>query len=97
MTMLDDPPQEMMGRQPPTSGAARAFTPLASQAWTSIALSYLREMDTITARREELAQGPGRRQRDPHPKPPLKADPKGGKGKGDGKGDKGDKGDKNQH
>ena len=95
MTMLDDPPQEMMGRQPPTSGAARAFTPLASQAWTSIALSYLKEMDTITARREELSHGPGRRQRDPHPKPPLKADPKGGKSKGDGKG--GDKGDKNQH
>ncbi|CAE7768524.1 unnamed protein product [Symbiodinium sp. CCMP2592] len=51
-----DPPgglyQDVPGLPNP---AARAFSPLADQKWVTIALSFLKEVETITARRGELA------------------------------------------
>ncbi|CAE7819443.1 unnamed protein product [Symbiodinium sp. CCMP2592] len=58
--------------------AARAFSPLAEQKWVTIGLSYLKEVETITARRAEL-QPPRKHPQPPHvppevPKAPTKTD-----------------------
>ena len=67
---------------------AKAFTPLADQKWVTVALAYLKELDTITANRMELGgvskQNPfatGSSEDPPKPKPQPKKTEK-GRGRG---------------
>ena len=53
MGLLDDPPDEMLRRHVTGSAMSRVFAPLADQGWATVALSYVRELDAITQRREE--------------------------------------------
>ena len=52
----EDPPRSLFSsRAPSTNPRLRAFAPLCPQPWTSVALTYLREMDIIATRRSEAA------------------------------------------
>ena len=56
LSLQEDPPQSLFSsRAPSTNPRLRAFAPLCPQPWTSVALTYLREMDIIATRRSEAA------------------------------------------
>ena len=69
LTWLEEPPSSLY--LPRTTGLARgrSFAPLASQRWITIVLAYLKELDTIQARRQEVPRGPATR-----PPPPEGAE-----------------------
>ena len=66
LTWLEEPPSSMFMARP-GNHPRRAFAPLASQKWITVVLAYLKELDTIQARR-------GDAQRPSAPRPPP-ADP----------------------
>eukprot|EP00438_Fugacium_kawagutii_P009397 Skav231303 [mRNA] locus=scaffold161:316430:318046:- [translate_table: standard] len=85
MTLAEEPPQGVFTNRSLAPGARQvAFAPLADQRWITTALQYIKELDTISSRRGEVAQ----------PKnPPPAPNPKGGpkkKPKGAGKRQKDD-------
>ena len=67
LTWLEEPPSSMFMARPGNHPRGRAFAPLASQKWITVVLAYLKELDTIQARR-------GDAQRPSAPRPPP-ADP----------------------
>ena len=55
LTLSDDPPSSIFSnRQMMMVGRTKAFAPLADQRWVTVALAYLKELDTITTKRVEL-------------------------------------------
>ena len=58
-------------RQTLSTSRSRAFAPLAEQRWITTTLAYLREMDVITAKRQEFLPGqrPSGASSDPAPAP----------------------------
>ena len=56
LTLQDDIPSGVFAPSRNLGPGPRAFAPLASQQWTTIALAYLREMDTLQTRRRELRE-----------------------------------------
>ena len=91
LTMQEDPPQSLFARQGPQV-VPRAFSALANQTWATAGMAYLRELDTLQSRREELSRARGwnprwrdrRRQgQEDQPQPPPQGE---GGGKGDAKG-----------
>ena len=90
LSLQEDPPSTVFTHKAPNVlSKARAFTPLASQQWITVALAYVKELDLISAKRLEMASFPkpnpfaSSSQSAEAPKP--KAAPK-KKGKGGGKG-----------
>lgn len=93
LALVEDPPQTLFsGRSLAASVNPRPFAPTANQRWATVALQYLREMDTLASRRTEAtsktqgggaggqqAGGQGNAQTKPTPKK------KGGKGPGKAK------------
>ena len=53
MSLMEEPPPTAMARVPDRH-QLRTFPHLADQAWSTTALAYLRELDTIQTRRREL-------------------------------------------
>ena len=64
LTLQEDVPAGVFTRPRSQGPGGRAFAPLAAQHWTTTALAYLREIDTLQTRRSELrARGGGRGRR----------------------------------
>lgn len=85
LCLQDDLPSAIyQNREAGQFSRTRSFAPLADQRWITIALAYLKELDTIQAKRQELAGGPAKpnpNAANPSPKP-KGAPKKKGKGKG---------------
>ena len=87
LTLSEDPPAGVYtNRQLSQVSRAKSFAPLADQRWVTVALAFLKELDTITTKRSELllASQPGGGQQI-QPSPKAQPTP-GGKGKGRGRG-----------
>lgn len=92
LTLQEEPPASIyVNRQASSLSRAKAFSPLADQKWITVALAFVKELDVITAKRQEMSVGGG------NPKalgssseagPKAKPAPK-KKGKGGGKGNQG--------
>ena len=90
LCLQEDPPSTVFSHKPANVlSRTRAFSPLASQQWVTVALAYLKELDIISAKRLELAapskQGPLGATFSPAENPRPKGAPK-KKGKGSGRG-----------
>ena len=83
LSLTEDPPQSLFSnRSLAMSSRPRAFAPTADQKWITCALQFLKELDTISARRLEVAAPSKNPPGDPDPKPtPKKKQKGGGKGK----------------
>ena len=87
LCLQEDPPAGVfMNRQLNLTSRAKAFSPLADQRWITVALAYLKEMDVITAKRQEMlgVQKPGGGTTDPDKVVKPKGAPK-KRGKGAGR------------
>ena len=86
LCLQDDLPAGIFqNRQSGQFSRSRSFAPLADQRWITVALAYLKEMDTIQSKRLELTGGPPKQP----PATPVAPTPKtkpGPKKKGKGKG-----------
>ncbi|CAE7286499.1 unnamed protein product [Symbiodinium natans] len=75
LSLQSDPPQSLFQDAPNLPGqGGHAFTPLAEQKWLTTAISYLKEVDTITTRRAELRSknpNPSKSPQLPSPAPPT--------------------------
>lgn len=83
LTLLEDPPPQMWSYRHPAgaqSGRLRAFAPLCPQRWATISLAYLKEIDFIQNRKQDLAKKEAKAPQPAQPAPKKK----GGKGKGKG-------------
>lgn len=57
LSLEGEPPFQLFTRAPPPATAlGRAFSPLASQRWTTVAMAYLKELDTLQTRRAEVTR-----------------------------------------
>lgn len=87
LTLQEDPPSGIyVNRHQSTLSRARAFTQLADQRWVTVALAFIKELDVLTTKRQELTGGQSQQKAlagDPAPK--AKGQPK-RKGKAQGKG-----------
>lgn len=60
LTLSDDPPSSIFSnKQMMMVGKTKAFAPLADQRWVTVALAYLKELDTIATKRAELLAATG--------------------------------------
>lgn len=86
LTLQEDPPSTIfLSRQQSTLSRARAFSQLADQRWVTVALAFVKELDLITTKRQELAgQGAQKPSTSVEPSAKPKANAK-RKGKGAGK------------
>ena len=85
LTLQDDLPASIfMNRNAGAFSRSRSFAPLAEQRWVTVALAYLKELDTIQSKRLELDAKPKVPSPSPSaPTPKTKAQPKRrGRGKG---------------
>eukprot|EP00435_Cladocopium_sp_Y103_P022327 s2559_g5.t1 len=56
LTLQEEPPSTIfVNRQMSTMSRAKAFSPLADQKWVAVALAFVKEMDLIVAKRQELS------------------------------------------
>ena len=89
LCLAEEPPASVFTHRPVSMlSRSRAFSPLADQRWITVALAYLTELDTSTAKRAEMGNVSrpgtfGGQNSDEAPKP--KPEPK-KKGKWRGKG-----------
>ena len=59
LSLQEDPPSTVFSHKAPSPlSKARAFTPLASQQWVTVALAYVKELDLISAKRLEMTTAP---------------------------------------
>ena len=57
LTLQEDPPSGVFtNRQLSQVSRAKPFSPLADQRWVTVALAFLKELDTISTKRSELLQ-----------------------------------------
>eukprot|EP00435_Cladocopium_sp_Y103_P059902 s1225_g21.t1 len=55
LCLQEEPPATVFSNRPMNVlGKPRAFTPLADQKWVTVALAYIKELDVITTKRQEL-------------------------------------------
>ena len=91
LCLQEDPPASIfVTRQLSTTSRTRAFAPLADQRWVTVALAFLKEMEVISSKRQELIgggqKGASETLSEPaQPKPKAKGKPQ-PKKKGGGKG-----------
>ena len=58
LTLQEDPPASIFtNRQLSQVSRAKAFSPLANQRWVTVALAFLKELDTIVVKRGEILGG----------------------------------------
>ena len=58
LTLQEDPPASIFtNRQLSQVSRAKAFSPLANQRWVTVALAFLKELDTIVVKRGEILAG----------------------------------------
>ena len=58
LTLQEDPPASIFtNRQLSQVSRAKAFSPLANQRWVTVALAFLKELDTIVVKRSEILGG----------------------------------------
>jgi len=58
LTLQEDPPASILtNRQLSQVSRAKAFSPLANQRWVTVALAFLKELDTIVVKRSEILGG----------------------------------------
>ena len=71
LTLQEDPPAALFtNRSLAAYSRGKAFAPLAEQRWVATALSYIKELDTITTKRADLVQQPqGQKGEDPNQAP----------------------------
>ena len=86
LTLQKDPPSSIyVNRHQGVLSRSRSFTPLADQRWVTVALAYVKELDLINSKRQELTnQGP-RASTQQEGAPKAKPFPK-RKGRGQGRG-----------
>ncbi len=86
-TLQEEPPAGVFtNRQLSQLSRARSFAPLADQKWVTVALAFLKELDTISAKRAEIvggASGSGIGSGKGDPPKPKPSPKKKGRGKGD--------------
>ena len=72
--LLDDPPSQLWiysrAGNPMSTGRARAFAPLCPQRWATVSLAFLKELDFIQNRRQEMGKKARPVQVDDPPGPP---------------------------
>ena len=90
--LLDDPPSQLWSYSragnPMSTGRTRAFAPLCPQRWATVSLAFLKELDFIQNRRQEMSKKVQPAQADdpsgpPAPKRKRFPKPKGGGGGAD--------------
>ena len=80
LTLLEDPPHQLWGyRGNNFNPRVRAFAPLCVQRWATVALAYMKEVDFIQSRRQDVTKKPQQPGAPPAPSPKKKG--KGQKGK----------------
>ena len=78
LSLAEDPPSGVFtNRSLAPLSRGRSFAPLAEQRWISLALAYIKELDTITQKRADLAASPGKAAQPAAPAPTPKVKPKG--------------------
>ena len=78
LSLGEDPPSGVFtNRSLAPLSRGRSFAPLAEQRWISLALSYIKELDTITQKRADLASSSKASQQPGAPVPTPKVKPKG--------------------
>ena len=88
LTLQEDPPSGIyVNRQQSTLSRARAYSQLADQRWITVALAFVKELDILMTKRQELsgAQPPQSGLASSDPAPNAKGQPK-QKAKAQGKG-----------
>ena len=64
LTLQEDPPSTIfVNRQQSTLSRTRAFSPLADQRWVTVALAFIKELDVITTKRQEITSSAPSNQR----------------------------------
>lgn len=59
LTLLEDPPHQLWGyRGNNLNPRVRAFAPLCVQRWATVALAYMKEVDFIQSRRQDVTKKP---------------------------------------
>lgn len=80
LTLLEDPPHQLWGyRGNNLNPRVRAFAPLCVQRWATVALAYMKEVDFIQSRRQDVTKKPQQPGAPSAPSPKKKG--KGQKGK----------------
>ena len=84
LCLQDDLPSSIfLNRNAGSLSRSRSFSPLADQKWITVALAYLKELDTIQTKRAEFVGGNPKATSTASPAPKPKGTPKRkGKGKG---------------
>ena len=82
LALVEDPPSSLFTNRSVTPlSRGKAFAPLAEQRWITTALSYIKELDAISARRADVAGASSKSTAaggdPPNPKPKVKRKPKG--------------------
>ena len=81
LALVEDPPSSLFTNRSVTPlSRGKAFAPLAEQRWITTALSYIKELDAISARRADVAGASSKSTAaggdPPNPKPKVKRKPK---------------------
>ena len=78
LSLAEDPPAGLFtNRSLAPLSRGRSFALLAEQRWISLALAYIKELDTITQKRADLAASPSKAAQPAAPAPTPKVKPKG--------------------
>jgi hypothetical protein len=86
LTLQEDPPSSIyVNRHQGVQSRSRSFTPLADQRWVTVALAYVKELDLINSKRQELTNQGTRASNQQEGAPKAKPFPK-RKGRGQGRG-----------
>jgi hypothetical protein len=88
LTLQEAPPSTIfVNRHQSMLSRSRAFSPLAGQKWVTVALAFIKEMDVITTKRQEITSAsPATQRAQAEGAPNAKAKPQPKKKKGGGKG-----------
>ena len=59
LSLMEEPPQQIFAdRLQPMSAVGRPFAPLVPPSWSSVALSYMKELEVLTTRKTEAKKSP---------------------------------------
>ena len=90
LSLTEDPPSSLFSaRSIATAANPKPFAPTASQKWVTVALQYLKEVDIITTRRQEITAPKNQSSKGETESQPKAASKKKPKGRGKGKNQEG--------
>eukprot|EP00435_Cladocopium_sp_Y103_P031697 s1351_g8.t1 len=76
LSLMEEPPQQLFTeRLQPMASAGRPFAPLVPPAWAAVSLSYLKEIEVLTTRKQEM-KGSSPKQSNTAAEQPAPASPK---------------------